>query len=399
MSWQPRPITEREVPEFITLPYRVFDGRDPSPDEIERGRRETELDRTLAVFDEGQIVSTAGGIRIPLTVPGGHAVPAFAVTAVTVRHTHRRRGLLTAMMRGQLDDVRARGEPVAILYASEATIYERFGYGSGTFAAEIEVDRRRSAFRSPVSLEGQREVGPQEALGVLPRFVERLASRRPGLVVQPEAWWRSGLLDGERRGKRFIVLHERAQELEGYAIYHKELNWDQGSTLHVDALEAAADDVHAALWRHCLDVDLMARVKAWRPLDEPLGSLLVDRRAAKTAIHDQLWVRLVDVAAALAGRRYQEDGSLRLRVDDPFCAWNTGTYVVEGGPGGASCRRDGGEPDLALSATALGACYLGGNRFATLAAASLVEECAPGALARADAMFGTPVAPWCQVQF
>jgi predicted acetyltransferase len=165
-------------------------------------------------------------------------------------------------------------------------------------------------------------------------------------------------------------------------------------------LIATTAEAYAALWRHVLDVDLMARVSAeMRPVDEPLRFLLADSRQPKTRIEDGLWLRLVDVAAALAGRRYAVEGRLGLRVRDEFCSWNDGPYELVGGPAGAECKRNSRSPDLALDAADLAALYLGGNRFRALSEAGRVQELRPGGIARADAMFATERAPWCPSHF
>jgi predicted acetyltransferase len=165
-------------------------------------------------------------------------------------------------------------------------------------------------------------------------------------------------------------------------------------------LVAATAEAYAALWRHVLDVDLMARVAAeMRPVDEPLRFLLADSRQPKTRVEDGIWLRLVDVAAALAGRRYALEGRLGLRVRDTFCPWNDGQYELVGGPAGAECKPNTGSPDIAIDAADLAALYLGGNRFRTLFEAGRVEELSQGAIARADAMFAIDRAPWCPSHF
>jgi predicted acetyltransferase len=147
-------------------------------------------------------------------------------------------------------------------------------------------------------------------------------------------------------------------------------------------------------------VDLMARVAAeMRPVDEPLRFLLADSRQPKTRVEDGIWLRLVDVTAALTGRRYAVEGKLALRVRDAFCPWNDGQVQLVGGPAGAECKPHTGSPDLVIDAADLAALYLGGNRFHTLFEAGRLEELSPGAIARADMMFATDRAPWCPSHF
>ena len=101
----------------------------------------------LAAVDEGRIVGGAGAFSFRTTVPGGAVVPSAGVTVVGVLPTHRRRGILRSMMRLQLDDAHERGEALATLFASEETIYGRYGYGRATLALELKISRIRGAYR------------------------------------------------------------------------------------------------------------------------------------------------------------------------------------------------------------------------------------------------------------
>ena len=169
----------------------------------------------------------------------------------------------------------------------------------------------------------------------------------------------------------------------------------KGETLIVMQLLAAANEAQASLWRFCFDIDLMASTEAWdRPPDDPLPWMLADPRRLKRSLEDGLWVRLVDVAAALSARRYAAQDRLVLEVRDRFCGWNDGRYELEGGPDGTVCRPTTAEPDIVLSAADLAATYLGTVAFTTLSHAGRVEERTQGALLRADAMFATQLQPW-----
>jgi predicted acetyltransferase len=330
------------------------------------------------------------------------------VTRVSVVSTHRRRGLLTAMMRRQLDDMRERGEPLAALYASEAPIYGRFGYGLATYQASVEIERSHSAFAKKVSGSGRLSmVDVPTAVGTFARVWEKARHNQPGMLGLDERWIRNELADLEqvREGSspQYRVLHQTEGNPSGFATYRVKMEWDASGpngTLRLGMLIATTAESYAALWRHVLDVDLMARVSAeMRPVDEPLRFLLADSRQPKTRIEDGVWLRLVDVAAALAGRRYAVEGRLGLRVRDEFCSWNDGPYELVGGPAGAECKPNSGTPDLALDAADLAALYLGGNRFRALFEAGRIQELRPGAIARADAMFATDRAPWCPSHF
>lgn len=399
-----RSITPDELSAFLRQLRRAF-GWDPDgPEELEAIRPIFDLDRTLAGFEAGRMVATAHSFAVPLTVPGRRVVSCAGVSAVSVLATHRRRGLLTEMMRRQLSDLRARGEPVAALWASEGGIYRRFGYGVATYAADMRVRRESSEFRVPVVLSGLRYEEPAAACEEVVRLVESQAPDHPGLVQLSTAWWQLVLSGAwpRRPGELLLVLHDGAGGPDGFAAYRKTARAEDGSggRLRVECLLAANQRAYAALWRHCLDMDLMEEVLAPdRSPDEPVRQLLEDPRALRLEVGDGLWLRLVDVPRALTARGYRRQGRLRLRVEDEFCPWNTGTYDLEMDGDQATCQATSGEPELVLPVDALGACYLGANRLATLVQAGVVQERRPGAAAFADTMFAGTVEPWCPFHF
>ena len=374
---------------------------------MERVRAAIELDRTLAAFDEGSVVGTASINSYEMTVPGG-SLPAAGVTRVSVLSTHRRRGILTQLMRRQLDGVHERGEPLAALYASEAPIYGRFGYGIASFAADLDIAKSRAEFLRPPQIAGQvRFVDAEQAVNFFMAVWERVRLRQPGMLNPPAREWRAELADPEdhRHGgsAHYRVVYEVDDSPAGFALYrvkddHHEA--DFASSLMLELLIAATPDAYEALWRYCLGVDLMARVTASnRPVEEPLPFLLRDARAAKMAVTDGIWLRLVDVRAALQGRSYGAPGRLVLEVADAFCPWNAGRYEIVCGAQGSHCQRTTAPADLELDVDVLAALYLGGNRFSTLQDARRVNERTPGTIARADAMFRADRAPWCPSHF
>jgi predicted acetyltransferase len=386
---------------------RAFGASLPTDEELAVSRVITEFDRTLAFFDGQEIVATAGIFSFEMTVPGG-SLPCGGVTRVSVLSTHRRRGLLTAMMRRQLDDMHERGEPLAALYASETLIYGRYGYGLATYQAEVEVERARGAFARPLRSSGRLSmVEMPAAIAAFARVWESARANHPGMLALDERWMRTELADLEvfREGAspQYRVLHESEGKPSGYAVYRIKMDWDAAGpmgTLRLEALIAATVEAYAALWRHVLDVDLMAKVSAqMRPVEEPLRFLLADARQPKTRVEDGIWLRLVDVQRALAARRYAVEGRLVLQVRDSFCSWNAGRWELAGGPGGTEVRRSDATPDLELDAADLAALYLSGNRFRTLQQAGRVVEGRAGAVARADGMFATDRAPWCPSHF
>jgi predicted acetyltransferase len=387
---------------------RAFGGALPSDEELAASRETLEFERTLAVFDGRQVVGTAGIFSYQMAVPGGGSLACGGVTRVGVAATHRRRGLLTAMMRRQMDDMHQRGEPLAALYASEAPIYGRFGYGLATYMAEIEIQRSHAALLKPRSTGGRvAMVDVPAAVDAFTQVWSQVQPRQPGMLALDARWWRDQLADPETRREGFSPHYRVVYEVEGkpagFALYRIKMDWDATGpigVLRVESLIAASADAYAALWRYLLEVDLIARVTAEaRPVDEALRFLLADSRQPKTRVDDGIWLRLVDVPAALAGRRYSTQGQLVLRVRDAFAPWNDGHYELNGGPTNAACERCTDDPDLELSAADLAATYLGGNRFRTLHEAGRVQELHGGAVARADAMFATDRTPWCPSHF
>lgn len=409
MDYEIRSITREEHPKFARTVGSVF-GETVSDEEIAEWLKTTDLARTVAVFDQDAIVGTTDSISFQLTVPGLQIVPAAGVTAVSVLPTHRRQGLLTAMMRYQLKDVRRRGEPLAILLASESIIYGRFGYGLATTQATYEIDPRYAAFATCPEERGRlRLIDKAAAATILPHIYDRYRLLQPGAVTRTREWWDRHLSDPphQRRGsgERYYVTHENEfGDVDGYASYRIKSNWDHGfptNTLILTQLITTDPEVRTALWRFCLSVDLVSSVEAdGFPLEEPLRWMLKDpRRFRQTDAGDFLWVRLVDIAAALEGRRYSTEGRIVFDVEDSFCPENSGQYVLEGGPDGASCRRTDAKAELSLRAADLGATYLGGVGFTTLARADRVKEQIPGALRRADVMFASEPEAWCCTGF
>ena len=383
-------------------------GRYLTEDELDDWQRVIEIDRSLAATDRGAIVGAASAFSFPLTVPGGD-MPVAGVTGVSVLPTHRRRGILTSLMHRQLEDVHQRGESIAGLWASESIIYGRFGYGPAAYSVELSIDRVHSGFARGFQPAGRLTmVDRDRALELMPPIYERIRLGWPGLWGRSDKWWNHLHADLEswRDGASalFFVIHEsEAGEPDGYAEYRVKHDWSSGEpsgTLSVRELMAESVEAYTALWRYCLDVDLVTTIEAWpRPVEEPLFHLLADPRRLRRPGFDGLWLRLVDVAHALAGRRYATQDGLVLEVRDAFCPWNEGRYELEGGPEGARCRPTRRQPDLLVEAADLGACYLGGTRLQTLARAGRVHEGRPGAVARADAMFGWDPLPWCPAVF
>lgn len=410
MNLEVRPIEDEEFADYTRTIMSAFGGH-PTDEDLEFQRIGFERDRSLAAFDAGAVVGCAGAISFELTLPGGTSTPVAGVTAVGMRPTHRRRGLLTALMGRQLDDVAARGEALAVLLASESVIYGRFGYGQANTNAHWELRTEGTRFRQRPSQAGRfRLVDKEEASKLVPALHDRIRLRHPGAVGSNEGWWERWFVDRKEwhdgASARFYVIHESAGgEPDGYLAYRvKEGDWRHGladNTLQIASLEAVDDETAAALLEYAIEVDLVAKVTAWsRPVDEPLRWRLADpRRMSLTDAGDHLWARLVDIPAALAARRYGTDDRLVIEVVDAFRPANDGRYFIEGGPEGAACTRTEDEPDLAMGIEDLGALYLGGVQPTVLAKAGRVAERTSGALRRADALFLSSPAPWCWAGF
>ncbi|HLG92125.1 MAG TPA: GNAT family N-acetyltransferase [Acidimicrobiales bacterium] len=406
-----RPVGPEEVAEFLRaehLPFGLV------LDEAELGAQAglLELDRSLAAFCRGQIVGTAGAHTLELSVPGG-VLPAAGVAYVGVSPTHRRRGVLRALMGRQLEDLRRRGEALAVLTASEGGIYGRFGYGVATFFGHFLLDRARAVPSGRRPDGGRVEmVDPEQAQGALAEVFDEVRARRPGEVSRSPAWWASYLAEGRGRGRpSFCALRLGPDgRVDGYALYRVERSEDPeragdplaaSPTTVVSELVACGPPALAALFDFVLGVDLSQRVRLLnRPLDDPLRWLLTDPRQYRLEwASDRLWVRLVDLPAALVGRAWAGAGSLTLEVEDAACPWNRGTWAVEASPEGAEVAQTSRAPELSLGAAELGSAYLGGVRLSALAAAGRLVEHRPGAAARADRLLGLGPEPFCSTHF
>ena len=366
----------------------------PSEELLELFARTLPHERMHAAYEDGQIVGGAGAFPFELSVPGG-SLPCAGITAVGVHPTHRRRGVLRAMMDTQLGDVHERGEPIAALWASEETIYGRFGYGIASWAGDLNVPHEWDAFAEPLELVGTtRFVTPEEARELFPPIYDAVRRERPGMTSRSETWWSDRQLrtpENESEVPRRFVVLELDGEPAAYAIYRTHFIFGGGRLVVREAL-GATPQATAAIWRFLLDVDWMGTVElSHAPPDHALLLLLANARRAQYGIRDALWIRIVDLPAALSGRTYGEGAPLVLEVRDAICDWNDGRWRLEGG----ACERTDAEPDLALDVSALGSAYLGAVSFAQLREALRVEERRDGAIARADALFAHRPLPWC----
>jgi predicted acetyltransferase len=375
-------------------------GHENQIEDAERFAKWIEVERMHAAFEGDRIVGGAGAFSFELSVPGGSSVPAAGITAVGVLPTHRRRGVLTAMMQAQLDDCKARGDVAASLWASEATIYGRFGYGLASRMGAIALSRERTRFAQPFDPRGAvRIVDVEESARVFPALYEQVRAQRPGMFKRSKDWWETRRLfdDPVRRqgGPKNRALLELDGKPAGYAIYNVKQDWQSGFTkgvVNITEVVTPTPEAARELWRWLLDFDWTSEFTAdYLPLDHELFLLLAEPRRMQFTINDGVWVRLIDVGAALSARSYLGEGEVVLEVTDEFLPENTGRWRVT--PAGADRTEDAA--DLRLDVTGVGSVYLGGFGFGDLVRASRAEELSPGAAERGDALFRTGVAPWC----
>jgi predicted acetyltransferase len=414
-----RPVAPDEFDAFGEVTAEAFNDVDWSADLIERELVVFEFDRSIAAFDGDAIVGTAAAYSFQLTVPGGIA-DAGGVTFVGVLPTHRRRGILSAMMRHQLADIAARGEAVAALFASESGIYGRYGYGCASGQLRLTIRRGEGALSpaaagrtgpgdGPVRLRSGR---PREMRAELAKVYDAAVPHRPGMMARDDRWWQNILADPElgRRGMSSLkcVLADSESGPAGYALYRTKPDWDgdglPSGTLSVSELMASEATATTALWTDLLSRDLTGEVIArQRPVDDPLLEMLADRRRARASLTDGLWIRLIDVPAALSQRRYSSAADVVIEVTDELLPANAGRWRLRcPGPAdsaAASCERTTAAADLVLPVAALGAGYLGGTRLGALAEAGLVTERKRGTLAQLSAAMYADPAPWCPVTF
>jgi len=366
-----------------------------------------DVDRAYAAFDRESIVATLRSFATDVTVPGGATVPAGALTAVTCRSTHRRQGLLTQMISADLSASKDTGERFDILIASEYPIYGRFGYGPATVHAKWELDTTRTLFRE--AGEGTVEYVDNETFRKeAPAVFERVRLSRPGMITRNALRW-DVLADLRRAPEEkpwtgFRVLCRDADGVaQGWASFKTDDNWTDRQpkmTANVPDLCAVTPAAEARLWRFLADLDLVLSVAAEdRPGDELLPFLLTNARAAKQVESgDFVWVRVLDVPAALEARSYSKHGRVVFEVTDQLGLAN-GRYVLDASTDGATCAPTDETAELTLPVHTLGAAYLGGTRLATLAQAGWLDEHVEGAVARADGLFTGAITPWCNTWF
>jgi predicted acetyltransferase len=394
-----RPVEAGEVGKALTPIWHYFGGR-PEAEEVEKLGRILPAERVLAAVEGDQIVGGAGAYLFDTTVPNGAQVPTAGVMAVGVLPTHRRRGALTALMRKQLADAHERGEPIATLFAAEGGIYARFGYGLASLAGDIELPKEHARPWEDEPLGTARLLDTDdELLEVVPGIYDRVQAGTVGMLTRSRDWWQVRRLSQRPgRGTRMNAVIELDGVPEAYALYRIDFGMSHMVTESVvEVAEAVGTSPLAlsAIWRYLLAIDWVARINAyWLPLDHPLFHWIREPRRMGFSVLEALWVRLVDVGAALSARSLRE-GDVVFDVRDELCPWNQARWRVANG----SAERTTAPADLQLDVSALGSVYLGGFTFEQLRWGGRLEELKPGAVTRADELFRTERLPWCPELF
>lgn len=407
-----RPIAEDEFDAFHAVDEHAFQGSPPAADERPKILSRFEFDRSLAAFDGGVPVGIAGAFSFRMRIPGAVASVA-GVSWVAVLPSHRRRGILTQLMRRQLSDVRERGEAIAVLWASEAGIYGRYGYGRASWHAAFAVRRGEGALAPDAPADPGlrlRIAEPERARAELAKVYDGILEVRPGFFARTDPWW-DRVLDDPEAGRKNAsplrcMLAEDDSGPRGYALYSGVGRWEDetflpDNSISVRELLAADPAASAALWADLLGRDLVSEIRATlRPVDDPLFFQLADPRRLRPTVTDGLWVRITDLPAALAQRRYARPVDVVIEVRDQIFPGNAGRWRLHAdGSGAAVCEPASAEADISLGIAELGAAYLGGTRLAALAAAGQVTELRPGTLAPLSTAMSWDPAPWCPVIF
>ncbi|MEP6757741.1 MAG: GNAT family N-acetyltransferase [Actinomycetota bacterium] len=401
-----RAITAEEIDPFFASLATAFADAHPDPDELRSDRMVLEPDRTFAAFDEGRIVGCAGVFTQQMVVPGGALVPTAGVTLVGVLPTHRRRGILRELMMRMFDQALERGEVVTTLFASEAAIYGRFGFGAAAHHLSFDLALDRVRWAPDTGPTGRVVLhSREEAMPAMRDIYSRAFLARPGALEADATWMEVAFWESSKDDERlFYAVHEDdAGTPDAFAMYRTKHEWPRGLPsveMTVRRHVAVSPEASASLWRFLFDVDLVSRVKAeTRAVDDPLLLQLAEPRSLRPELDDGLLLRPLSVVGALEARGYAADGRVVLAVTDASMPANDGIYELVVTDRAATCRLVQSEPDIVCSVHALGSTYLGGFTWSALARAGRIEVRTPEVLDTIDAMFRSDVAPWPMYYF
>ena len=412
-----RPVGPDEFDAFYAVDLHAFHGR-PMPDQRRAEViRLFEFDRSLVAFDGDSPVGISGVYSLRMCLPGAMA-PVAGVTFIAVLPTHRRRGILSSLIRRQFAHIRDRGEAIAVLWSSEAGIYGRYGYGAASWHSTFTFGRNEGELgrQAPPAGPGLRLrlAEPESVRAELAKIYETMLPTRPGMFARDELWWNRVLATADEgqadTDPLRCLLAEDDNGPRGYALYSGTSRWDgqtflADSALSISEMLATDSAATAAIWADLLSRDLTTEFTAeLRPADDPLLHMLADPRRARPRVSDGLWVRLTDLPRALSQRRYACPADVVIEVTDAMLPQNAGRWRLStSAPRGAeaaqglaaSCESSAAPADMTLDVSALGAAYLGGTRLGALAGAGLVAEHRPGAVAGLSAAMSWDPAPWC----
>lgn len=407
-----RPVTLPELPDYMRVAEHAFNSTWPAEQWREWEQPVFEAERSLAAYDGDEIIGTTDVRSFELTVPGGGHVGCAGVTGVGVLPSHRRRGVLSSLMTRQLADIAAGDEPVAALFASEASIYGRYGYGMAAGQLSFTIKRGEAQLRLPDKLPELKITAPKEVANQLAEIHDTIRASRPGMLTRNKAHWDLIFADPEftRDGStpKRCVLAEDASGARGYAMYSIRPHWPSDGipshVLTVHELMAVDQDAAVTLWADLFSRDLVAEVRSWsRPVDDPLLHQLPDPRRARISYIDGLWIRLIDLPEALTRRSYACPVDLIIEVIDDRIPANAGRWRLQAGgvldPAKPTCEPAAADPDLTLPVSALGAAYLGDTRLGSLAQAGVIAEHRLGAVAALSAAMWWDPAPWTPTHF
>jgi len=401
-----RQVDEGDLESFALVLQSAFDiSSQEAATLMDRLEGNAPLRRTLAAFAGSELVGTLGCYPFELTVPGG-TLPMAGTAVVSVDPQHRRKGVMHALMRSHLDDIRETGDPLAGLWASDATLYGRYGYGPATDAMVLHLDSREADFRTNEAGLPARSIEFGEAQSVLPAVYDRIRRDRPGLIRRADVWWRLGMFADAARGSsqdfsRRFAVHGIGECIDGYVAYSLRPESVDRSEAHVKIVEIMAEtpESYMALWKFVTHVEEFPIVEYSNlPVDDELRWLLVDPRSALSSTRDALWLRILDVEQALAGRAYGEHGTLSIRIMDPVYEDNSGTYLLDLSGDVALCVRSGGVAEISMDIDVLSSIYLGGRAVAPFVRAGRIR-CSPEVARKADRFFKWHRAPWCPESF
>ncbi|MFC4590959.1 GNAT family N-acetyltransferase [Sphaerisporangium corydalis] len=399
-----RPIKESEYDKWLEIDQEAF-AEDTVGPRAERFKALLEFDRSLGLFEGDRLIGSTMGLSFTMTVPGGPR-RVCGVTAVAVLPSRRRQGVLSTLMRRQLADLHESGEPTAVLYASEAAIYRRYGFGRAADSLFFRIPKRGSEFVRDAPSDPSlrlRVVRPAAARAEIEKVFDTVLTTRPGLYARTPAKWNALLADDEdaRRGATTLrcVIAEDDAGVRGYALFRLKAHYTDHDVadgevrlIELFGLDPAA---YALVWRHVLDRDLCSRVYAWnRPADDPIMHLLAEPRLLNAGWLDELWMRVVDVGRAMPERAYAAPVDVVIDVEDEVCPWNAGRWRLSADASGATCERTDAPADLRLPVHVLGAAYLGGRTLGTYEGAGIVREARPGALRALSTAMAWDVQPW-----